>query len=353
MEDSKTGGKRGRSGVRGMEKGKAHIVYASDNSFVEIMGISMVSLYDNSQDMDEIAVYILDGGIAEEEKQKVELICREYHRPTPVWIPAKDISQELSMKVTVDRGSLSQYARLFVASVLPESLDRVIYLDCDTIFNQSIQELWNLDMHGYTIAALKDAFSKHYRGNIGLQANDIMFNSGVMLIDLNLWKKNSIEKRLLKFIMEKNGKIQQGDQGALNAVLSSDTYCFEPKFNSVTIFFDFTYEEMLIYRKPPEFYTKEEVKIAVEDPVIIHYTTSFLSKRPWVEGCRHRYVDKWMKYKAMSPWNNQKISRFQKGRGLAGVCISIVNAMPRVVAIWFSGLLQAYGRPLFLKMKYR
>lgn len=48
---------------------------------------------------------------------------------------------------------------------------------------------------------------------------------------------------------------------------------------------------MLIYRKPPNFYSKEEIKKAIEDPVIIHYTTSFISRRPWVEGCNHKYKD--------------------------------------------------------------
>ncbi|MCX7726745.1 MAG: hypothetical protein N2053_07835, partial [Chitinispirillaceae bacterium] len=43
------------------------------------------------------------------------------------------------------------------------------------------------------------------------------------------------------------------------------------------LFYDFSYPEMLIYRKPPKFYSEEEIKMAVEEPVIIHYTTSFLS----------------------------------------------------------------------------
>ena len=102
--------------------------------------------------------------------------------------------------------------------------------------NKSIKELWNLNLHGKTIAALLDAFSPQYRANIGLQKNDIMFNSGVMLIDLRRWKEQKVEERLLEFIESKHGIIQQGDQGALNAVLSHDTYCFEPRFNSVIIF---------------------------------------------------------------------------------------------------------------------
>lgn len=66
-------------------------------------------------------------------------------------------------------------------------------------------------MHGKTIAALKDAFSKWYRANINLNPTDIMFNSGVMLIDLKRRKEQKVEKKLLRFIASKNGKIRQGD----------------------------------------------------------------------------------------------------------------------------------------------
>lgn len=44
---------------------EAHIVYASDDGFAEILGVSMVSLYENSKDMEFIAVYVLDSGIAD------------------------------------------------------------------------------------------------------------------------------------------------------------------------------------------------------------------------------------------------------------------------------------------------
>lgn len=37
---------------------EAHIVYASDDGFAEILGVSMVSLYENSKDMEFIAVYV-------------------------------------------------------------------------------------------------------------------------------------------------------------------------------------------------------------------------------------------------------------------------------------------------------
>lgn len=88
-----------------------------------------------------------------------------------------------------------------------------------------------LDLSNNVIAALKDAFSRHYRKNIELKDNDIMFNSGVMLIDLKKWREENIENRIIVFFLKYKGKVQQGDQGVLNAMLSSKTATLSPKFN--------------------------------------------------------------------------------------------------------------------------
>lgn len=331
--------------------GGLYIVYASDDRFAEILGVSLVSLYENNKLVENIIIYILDSGISEENKNRIEEVSKYYMRDVPCWIKAKDISKELQIDVSIDRGSLSQYARLFVSSVLPENLERVLYLDCDIIINQPIEELWNLDMEGKTIAALMDAFSKWYRKNIELQPNDIMFNSGVMLIDLKRWREQKIEEELLKFILKKNGCIQQGDQGVLNAILSHNIKCFDPKFNAVTIFYDFSYDEMLIYRKPPKFYSREEVGNAVDNPVIIHFTTSLLSCRPWNEGCQHKYVNRWLEYKLISPWKDEKMWKNQKISGVQGIYKSFVKFLPRKLMIHISGILQAYVRPIIRKIK--
>lgn len=117
----------------------AHIVYASDDRFAEILGVSLVSLYENSKDMENIIVYILDSGITDWNKKKLVSVCKSYNRSDVIFIPGKNISEKLSMNVAVDRGSLSQYARLFVSSDLPQELSRVLYLDCDTVVKSLLE----------------------------------------------------------------------------------------------------------------------------------------------------------------------------------------------------------------------
>ncbi len=325
-----------------------NIVYASDDNFADIMGISALSLLANNKDFDEIRLYVLDGGISQINKERITGVCKSFGRSEPCWLKA-DVSR-LPAGINTDRGSISQYARLFIGSLLPRDADRVLYLDCDIIINHSLKELWDTDLQGNTIGALNDAFSKLYRGNIDLRPTDIMFNSGVMLIDLRKWRSRSIEDKLIRFIAKKHGKLQQGDQGVLNAVLSHETFCLEPKFNSVTIFYDFTYDEMLYYRDPPVFYSREQVRQAAEAPVIIHFTTSFLSKRPWVEGCKHRYAKIWLSYKMQSPWKDEPLRKAPARKGLKGIYIGLCEKAPRKLMLFVSRIFQVYGRPLLYKL---
>ncbi|MSS10121.1 glycosyltransferase family 8 protein [Clostridium sp. WB02_MRS01] len=328
---------------------KINVIYASDDRFSEILGVSLLSLLENNFEK-QISVFIMDSGITNKNKSAIEKMVLQYSSAELTWLTAKNVCDVIEMTVTTDRGSLSQYARLFLDELLPEDMQRVLYLDCDIIINQPIDDLWNIDLQENTIAALDDAFSKYYRDNINLQPDDIMFNSGVMLVDMEKWRGRKVEDRLLAFMTSKNGKVQQGDQGVLNAVLSRETFCFAPRFNAVTIYFDFNYREIIKYRKPARFYFETEIEEAMQQPVLIHFTTSFLSRRPWVKGCQHKYVSQWLYYKSKSPWAETPLWDYHAPR-LTMAMHLFFKITPRRIAISVAGFLQAYGRPLMKKFR--
>ena len=327
--------------------GIIHIVYATDINYAPMLGVSLTSLLDNNQE-ERFQIHILDSGIEEEDIAKIEALCKRYQQPKPRFIPAEDVSAVLGIDVAADRGSLTQYARIFISRHIDPEIDRVLYLDCDTIVRKSISPLWNLELEGATIGALDDAFSVHYRKNLDLKPDDIMFNSGVMLIDMKKWRERNVEQRILDFIRNRRGFVEKGDQGALTAVLSRETMCFDTVYNAITIFFDFSYEEMIRYRRPPRYYSEADVKRAVEDPVIIHYTLSFLSKRPWMEGCEHPWVEEWLKYKAMSPWKDMPLTEEHRSWR-----VTAIRKLPRRFMMWLAGLLQVYGRPWLYRIRLR
>jgi hypothetical protein len=57
--------------------------------------------------MKKIRVYVLDSGISEHNHEKIEEVCARYQRSLPVWLKARNITEELGMRVAADQGSLS------------------------------------------------------------------------------------------------------------------------------------------------------------------------------------------------------------------------------------------------------
>lgn len=65
------------------------IVYASDDRFAEILGVSLVSLFEQSRDAANILVYILDSGISDANKERLLTVFADYGRREPIFVTAK------------------------------------------------------------------------------------------------------------------------------------------------------------------------------------------------------------------------------------------------------------------------
>lgn len=311
-----------------------NVLYASDNNYAEIMGISILSLLENNGDIEDIRLYIINDDISEENCIKIESIFTKYNRPYPIWKKVKGINKALQVEVYEDRFSQTQFARLFLEEIVDDKDERILYLDCDTIVHDSLKELWNMSLEGKVGAVLADAFSPLYRGNIGLKKDDLMFNSGVMLIDMVKWRQECVGHQLRAFVRAHKGMVQQGDQGVLNAVLSRKMCVFSPRYNFLTNYSAFTYEDMMMYRKPINIYTKEEIEKAKEKPCIIHYTSSFMVARPWESGTEHPYRDVWNDYKSRSPWK-EEIKKEKRMKSWKMVYVKIVEKIPYKAALFF------------------
>ncbi|HHF6477914.1 TPA: glycosyltransferase, partial [Haemophilus influenzae] len=95
---------------------------------------------------------------------------------------------------TIDYISLATYARLNLTKYI-KNIEKAIYIDVDTLTNSSLQELWNIDITNYYLAACRETFidvkNEAYKKTIGLEG-DFYFNAGILLINLNKWKEENI-----------------------------------------------------------------------------------------------------------------------------------------------------------------
>ncbi|MCM1063466.1 MAG: glycosyltransferase family 8 protein [Eubacterium sp.] len=268
-----------------------NVIYACDDRFARVLTVSISSLCKYNKDLH---ILVIDAGITTENK-KIISTAVEKEKARLDYVPAKNIETFFPVHLNMDRGSMAQFARLFISDILPEEWNRVLYLDCDTLIRSSLEELFQTDMEEMAVAGVEDAFSKLHWRALGLDKEDVYINSGVMLIDLCKWRELRVEQRISELIIEHKGKILQGDQGIINMVLQGKISRLPIRYNMVSYCFDFTYEEMAFYRQPYSFYSKKEVEEAKDDPVIVHFTSSFASMRPWQNNkTGHMYGKEWL-----------------------------------------------------------
>ncbi len=313
-----------------------NIAYASDDNFVDVMLVSIMSFNDHNSDA---SIYILDCGITEQNKQKILELCSG--KNTVLFVDAKKRLDSLDYDLNLDRGSIASYGRLFIGSMLPDDVKKVIYLDCDTLIRQALEDLFYVDVAPYVIGGIRDSFSALNKKVFGIKRGGLFINAGVLLIDLSRWREEKIEAGILKLLKEKE-KIFQGDQGVINTIFLGNVYELPLKYDVMTYLYDFSYKEMMLYRKPDKYFDQKEVKEATKNPVIVHFSSSFASRRPWENNndISHPFQSEWDLY--------------YKKTGKDKACTKRKSLAHRsIVLLWAIGVIHAYLRPLLFLIRER
>ena len=317
-----------------MEVKRLDIVYATDNNFIDVLYASIASLYDTNGDLN-LDIWIIGEKISDLNKEKINNLSKEYNQKEVNWIE----NCEIPYQVKLDRGSASQYSRLMIGSVLPDSIKKALYLDADTIILSNLIELFNICFDDKIVIGVSDVINAEYKEILNIPEDRAVFNTGVLFIDLEKWRIEQIESKLFDVICKFKGNVIQGDVGILNAVLYDSYKEINPKYNYMTIYEDMSYEDMLIFKKPVNYYSKEKLEDARNNIVIRHYTTCFLSRRPWQQGSNVAHV--------------REFEKFYKGEFKCvkdSKILKIYNILPKKLAIRIIGFIQSKIRPKLYKI---
>lgn len=302
-----------------------NIAYSTDETYVRHVFVSLNSLLDKNQDEKSIIIYIIDNNIRKESKLLLEKLVDQFvgkdRERLIKFIEFNNFKQYV--KNAVPWGSLSTYGRLFLETI--EGIDKILYLDCDTVVCGALSTLYSINIENYALAAVQDNAGPKFRETVGLKWGDRYINAGVCLINLQYWKKHKIMDKCLRFINDFNGQVPCADQGTLNGVLKNKILIISPKYNVMTPMFDFSGSKMKIFFELNDYYTDIEIQEAIENPVIVHYTGGF-SVRPWYINGNHPMQKIYRYYMDKSPWKNQYLPKYRIGlrTELMKICYKIL-----------------------------
>ena len=234
--------------------------------------------------------------------------------------------------------------------ILPPDVDRILYLDCDTIITGDISELENVEFNGNIAMGVKDCISGTYKKNVGLDTDSPYINAGVILFDMDALRKVNINAEIENYMQKYEKLINYADQDILNGMFKEKIGELNPRYDVMTIDAVHTYEEIQQLRRPTNFYGKEELQKAVKAPAIIHYTTNMLVIRPWFSNTDHPFAGEFKKYMDMSTWKNRELKEMVFDSKVAKV-ISLIMKLPKKLAYNALGLIHAELKPKYISMR--
>ncbi len=218
------------------------IVCVSDNHYVVLMAALLKSIEINHHSEEDINVYIVDDGIKKGNKKRL-MESIDNNKIKVIWIKINDAIPK-NFKLPVDPSSYPKniHVRIFIPYFIPESVKRVIYMDVDMIVLKDISELWNKNIENNIIGAVQDSISPQFKSEtgggvdnyleLGLTADTKLFNSGLIIMDIEKWKKADMSKNVMD-ILDKNMEFAMfGDQYGLNVGFVNKWFELEKEWNA-------------------------------------------------------------------------------------------------------------------------
>lgn len=295
-----------------------NILYTIDNNFVPQLSAAMCSVCENNKNVEDIHFYLFSMNISKENKKKLTDFIESYKRKLDI-IEIPDLKTYFTKDFDTNGWTNVVLARLLLDKLLPNDIDRVLYLDADSVVLGDLSDFYNLDLKGKVLAmAIEPTVNKERKNKLGLKKY-YYHNSGVLLIDLKKWRTKNIGNKVIDFFIKNKRVIFAPDQDALNGELKDNIYSLPPKYNYFNIYNQYNYRFFVKLLKPLDYISKDVYDDSVKNPLIIHYLGE---ERPWRKGNRHKYKKQYIKYLNLTPYSNQG---YENGWTLYFICWNIFN----------------------------
>lgn len=250
---------------------KISIAYAPDDKYVNQTVVSMKSALEHNEQVEFIIMY---SKLSAESMQKLGAVGGSLRLIKMDESQFSDLT--LSKWVTVQA-----WFRIKLPD-LCKDLDKVLYLDCDTLIRGNLDELFSMGLTGKYLAGVKDVWGvSKYVKRLGMKSG-VYVNSGMLLFNCDYCRKEHFFDKVVDFAKNNAKIIEFCDQDSINKVVDEHKLVISPKYNLMDTWWRGGYYE---------FEGEEEAEYlhAKENPVIAHLT----GLKPAFKGCGNKFKDEW------------------------------------------------------------
>jgi len=281
---------------------RLNVLYQFNEAYAPFAGASITSLLENNRHIDDIRIYVLEESVSEESKEKMTRLVNGYGR-TIQFIETRSLVDKMrQLGIPEYRGSYSANFKLFFPELIQEPLNRILYIDSDTVVDGDLSPLLSFPMGDSPLAMAYDSLGKKHAKLLGLDEHTGYFNSGVILFDAVKWRERNCTERIVDHVKRIRAHYMSPDQDLLNVVFQGEISLLPASYNFQPIHIICQLKQFFRVFAPNTYYTASELTESAQKPVIFHFFR-FLGQFPWHQGNIHPDRELFDKYLSMSPWS--------------------------------------------------
>jgi lipopolysaccharide biosynthesis glycosyltransferase len=282
------------------------VVFAANEYFAPSLGVCLQSMLEHCSSKRTYDVVVLQSNLSEDSRQRLCMMVENLANVSLRFFnPLGMLSGRRLQKNPTDHISYETYFRFLIADILFE-YDKVLYLDCDTVINTDVADLFDVDLKGNLFGATLEPeiaglrvhdrlLASYLESVLLLGVNDPYFQAGVLVFDLKgLRLFHSVDEWIL---LAGKRKYRFNDQDILNKECKGRIYCLDMSWN---VLVDCARRRLPLIMQAPTSIAQAYL-VARENPKIIHYagflkpwddTTSDFACRFWDYAKRSAFYDR-------------------------------------------------------------
>jgi lipopolysaccharide biosynthesis glycosyltransferase len=270
-----------------------HIVNSADDNYVPHVGAMLHSLFQHDAPENICFHFLHSENLPDKSLKKLGSLCERFGAD---FQPLKVDTSLLNGFPLSERFPVEAWYRVVLPSLLPR-LDKVLWLDADTLALDSVLPLWQHDISEYPLAACPNPVLYSFRGlmsQLDITDRSKYFNSGVMLLNLKLMREENYDQQLRALGRKYFEWVRFADQDVLNAAYINRYLPLPMEWNVLTHSYLNVPETRRVFG--PVAYRK-----ALRAPKVVHFTGT-LKFKPWSYRCGHPFRDDYLYHRAEAGW---------------------------------------------------
>jgi len=263
-----------------------NLLVTLDSKYIRPLKVMLYSLFINNP-AEHFHIYLMHSSIKDDEIADIESFINSYGQKLFV---IKIDSSYFQNAPVVFHYTKEMYYRLLAYKFLPKELDRILYLDPDILVINPVRQLYETGLDGYLYAAAyHDLLAVKEINRIRLYPYKIeaYFNSGVLLMNLDLQRKLVNEETIFSFIEKNRSRLIMPDQDVINILYAKQIKCLDEKlYNYDTRYYN--YYKMITNNTC-------DMDYIMKNTVILHFCGK---KKPWRKGYSGKFYSLYKHYEA-------------------------------------------------------